>query len=814
MIEISSEALAAQIGATLAGDTGLRLRRVVTDTRQPLGPGDLFVALRGPRFDGHDHVASAWRGGASAVLVQRSPSEVPPGRAALVVADPLAALQQIAAHHRATYTGRVVAITGSNGKTITRELALRMLHGRMQVAASPMSWNSQIGVALALLQMPHDADAWLVECGASRPGEITRLAAMVRPDLGVLTTIGDAHLEGFGSRETTAAEKASLFAACGPGTVRVPDDEALALAALGVRARSVPMAPAAAVLASLDADHPGAFDTFVRANVLWRDAWLARSLAHALGVDDDDLLSTLAGWKPSGMRLETVTTPEGVLLINDAYTADPASVAAALRTLAAERVRGRRWAVLGAMHELGTRSASAHADAGRLVARLGIEGLVAVGPAAAPAAVAAIEAGLDASRVHAVDDVDGAALVLEEALAPGDAVLLKASRPVALERVASMLFAGLAPSRVTVDLDAMAENVALIRAAIPRGTGIMAVLKASGYGLDPVRVARALAAIGVEHFAVAYADEGVELRRRGITQPILVQFPRQGEVGKLVRHALTVEVGDRAPLTWLADAARAARQRVPVHLKIETGMSRSGFDEMTLPDALALLDASWLDVRGVMTHFAASEAPEHDAFSRTQLQRFEDALAAIRAGGHDPGHIHACNSSAIFRFPDAHYTMVRVGLGLYGYMEGVPEVPQRPVLRMTSRVLLVRDVATGQSVGYGRTWVAPSARRVAVVATGYADGYPRALSNRGWMQVRGVACPVVGRVCMDVCFVDVTDAGDVGPDDEVVVFGAGEGEPRVEELAELAGSIPHEFLTRLSARVRRVFAGSHGFRRT
>jgi alanine racemase len=799
--------LARVVGGRVQGDPSAVVGRVVTDTRAPMREHDVFFALRGPRFDGHDLLHRVWASGARVAVVDRDvPREA--GQTVVRVDSVLDALQALAAWHRAAFQGCVVAITGSNGKTITRELLARMLTPHLRVAASPMSWNSQVGVPLALLGMASDADVYLVECGVSRPGEMRRLRAMVQPDVGVFTTVGGAHHEGFGSRETTASEKALLFEGLGPQTVYAPDDDPRIATVLAERRVSVAMNERVPDVPAVD------LDLFRSVEVLRRDLWLAVAVAARFGVTALESLAAVDGWRPSEMRLETVQTPRGILLINDAYTADPESVAAALGVLARERSTGRRWAVLGDMIELGDRSMQAHEDAGRLAATLGIEALVGVGKAARHAAHAALAAGMDEALVHACADVDAAALVLDRVLRAGDVVLLKASRPVALERVADILFAGLSPTRVLVDLDAMADNVGQFRAHMGSGVSIMAVLKASGYGLDAVRVARALEAIGVEHLAVAYADEGVQLREGGVGLPILVQFPREGEVHKLLRHALSVEVGTAEQLAWLQREALRAGRRVPIHLKVDTGMARSGFAASDVSHVLRDIDADAVDLVGVMTHFAAADAPEHDAFTREQIAAFRSAVECVRSAGHAPVWVHACNTAGAVRFAEAHHTMVRLGLGLYGYHEGREPWPQSPVLRMTTRVLLTRTVELGTPVGYLRDWVAERTTRVAVVAVGYADGYPRALSNRGWMAVAGVRCPVIGRVCMDVAFLDVTDVETVQADDEVVVFGSAPDEPRVEDLAALAGTIPHEFLTRLSPRVRRVFVGSHGYRRT
>jgi len=342
---------------------------------------------------------------------------------------------------------------------------------------------------------------------------------------------------------------------------------------------------------------------------------------------------------------------------------------------------------------------------------------------------------------------------------------------------------------------------------------VMAVVKSFGYGLDSVRVAHALERAGVEAFAVAYPDEGIALRDRGITRPIVVQNVLEHEVDKLVRHALGAQVSGLEQIGWLAEEAGRHRRVTRVHLKLDTGMRRAGAEpEDALLLAKAVRNSPWLLLEGLMSHFAAADDPAHDDFTRAQIARFDAAIEALAAAGIVPRWIHACNSAAVARFPEAHYSMVRAGLALFGYSAVEPEAAlgQRQPLRLTTHVVSVKPVAPEQLVGYGLTYrTGQQPQRIAVVALGYNDGYPWSLSNRGWMSVRGVRCPVVGRICMDVTLLDVTAVGDaVQPGDEVVVFGQAADEPSLLELAEAAGTIAYEMLTRLSPRLRRIYRSS------
>ena len=794
----AAAALCARIGGRLIGDPAASAARVVTDTRGALRPGDVFFGVAGARFDGSEFAATALASGASiAVTAAPDPPQPCAGQAVIVVEDGLVALQAFAAWERAAYAGPVVAITGSNGKTIVKEMLVAALGEGMRVSASPGSYNSQVGVALALLHARADADVWIVECGVSERGEMQRLEAMVRPTCGVFVNVGDAHLEGFGDRETIAEEKAGLFARVPrTGWVAVPANEALAqsaLTALGVSLVHVPSGVAAG------SEGPNATN---RA--------LALAVAERLGILRVEAEERLEGWTPLPMRLEVSTTPRGVTLLNEAYSADPVSMEAALVALTREPGGGRTIAVLGEMAQLGARSEQAHAAIGQRVVELGIDGLVGVGAGGALMVRAALKAGMSAEHAVAVASIQDAAAALESRTQRGDRVLLKASRPERLERVVGWLFESVAPARLEVDLAAVVANFEAVRSFVGPQVGVMPVVKSFGYGLDAIEVARALARAGASALCVAYVDEAVELRLAGVTLPILVQNVLRGEIDKLVKYGASAQIGALEQVSWIAREAERQARRLPVHLKLDTGMGRA---VVATRDAAAvaasILAEPALSLDGILTHFASADDPGQDAFTEQQIAAFDEALSNCEAIGARPRWVHACNSAGAVRFPQAHYSMVRLGIGLYGHGPAVPSGPAvHPVLRLTTRVVSVKSVPAGASVGYGRTWYAgPEGARVAIVAIGYNDGYPRSLSNRGWMRVGATRLPVIGNVCMDVTMLDATGLPGLSAGDEVVVYDDRDGQT-VAEAAALAETIPYELLTRLAGRVLRVFRRS------
>lgn len=763
---MSASDIAARVHGRLLGDPAAPAERVLTDSRAAVRPGDVFVGLRGPHFDGADFATAALEQGASVAVVDRE-LEPGPGQAVIVVGDGLDALRALARHARERLRGTVVGITGSNGKTTVKDMLVAALQP-LSVSASPMSWNSQVGVPLALLQADPEAEVVLVECGISEPAEMQVLEELVQPDLGVWVNVGDAHLEGLGSRAVTAREKGLLFRRC--STVFVPEDQALAREQLGDRAQTTP----------------------VGIDFLATDRALALAVARHLGATDPE--RGLESWRPAPMRLEISRTPQGVVLLNDAYTSDPESVIGALGVLMRERSEGRAIAVLGGLGQQGSAEDAGVRRVARALSEHGVDRVLGVGHGGAAIVRAARHHGIDCEEAV---DVEAASAWLGATVRPGDRVLLKGSRPDRLERLAPLFFTALAPAVLTVDLDAVVRNFQRIQRKA--GVPVMPVVKAAAYGLDSGRIALALQHAGAQHFAVAYPDEGVELRRRGIVRPILVQNVVPAELEKVVEHGLSVQVADAVLLERLEREGERQHRGVRVHLKVDTGMGRAGCAPQDAPALAARIEASsWCRFDALMTHFAAADEPDADAFTQQQIDTFRQVVEQLPV---QPRWIHASNSAGIHRF-DARFSMVRSGLALYGYAGFGNE----PVLRLVTRVVSVKTVPQGHPVGYGRTWTAPGDRRIAVVALGYGDGYPWALSNKAWMTVGGHRCPVVGRVCMDVTMLDVTEAGEVAAGDPVTVFG-GDG-PALEWLAEQAGTIPYELLTRLTPRIRRIFESS------
>jgi len=814
--------IAAAMGATCAPeDADHRITELVIDSRRWTGATDaLFFALKGQRHDGHDHVAElAARGPVHAVVNKGSVPHVP-GPGIIAVDDTLFALQRLVAWHRARFSCPVVGITGSNGKTIVKEWLDQALRDEERIIRSPASWNSQVGVPLSVWGLNERHTLALFEAGISLPGEMERLLPIIAPTIGVLTNIGAPHSEGFADDVQKAQEKCVLFRNAHTVVACIDQDT--------VRQ---------AILASVPAEKLRLWsrkeDAFVRVVNEVRTANATRlTIRHAgkdhevtvpfvdaasienaitvitvllvLGRDMDHITERVAKLVPVEMRLHTTQGVQGITLIDDSYSNDLVSLRIALDHH--QRIaQGRpRVVVLGDIAESGLAPGDLYAQVGRMLRGAGVGQVIAVGPLIAGHA-SLLPAG---TRCYA----DASALLRAEdphALASA-VVLVKGARHLGLERVVERWQYQIHGTVLEVDLDAVRHNLNHYRALLvdPRtpekSVKVMAMVKAFGYGSGALELARLFAHERVHYLGVAYADEGIELRRHGITTPVLVMNPEPVPFETLHRYELEPEVYDARSLRDAIAYAAITPDAPPVHIKLDTGMHRLGFSVAEFPHLVeALRDPGRVRVASILSHLAASEDPQHDLFTRKQISAFTEMAARLaEVLGYSPLR-HIANSGAVARFPEAHLDMVRLGIGLHGV--GVDAAETRrllPTATLRTVIAQVKTIPAGDSVSYGRRFVAERETRIAVLPIGYADGLSRRLGNGvGKVWIHGKPAPFLGSICMDMCMVDVTDTP-CRPDDPAIVFGP---EHPLQDYAHDLGTIPYEALTSISARVRRVY---------
>ena len=750
-------------------------------------PGQLFVALRTPSGDGHDHIADAVARGCTGVICQHLHPDHPPV-ATLLVNDTGDALRAWAAHILRKLQPTVVAITGSSGKTTAKELTADLLERAFpgQIFRTRDSYNDRLGLPLALARLrPHHRIA-ILELGTDAHGEIAELAALTRPHIAAITIINDAHLGTFGSLEAIAAEKTALLHALPPNGVAIlnADDPFqqpfLAATDYTVLAHSAHAPTPIQLLPStpIDASDQSSLTLLVRdpfrgVPIVNRQSLIvnlttsllgehqlipirtAIAIALWFGVSLDQIRDGVQTFQPLPGRLRPLAGIHGATLLDDAYSANPAATQAALRVLAASHPP--RLAILGEHSSLGPAAEPLLETLGSDVAA-SVDHLITVGAQAQAIARGAEAAGLAAACIHRADTAVAAIDLARPLLRAGGTCLLKGSREARLERITAALLAHpdaasdvlprqtpawqhlrlrntLRPTWVEIDTLALADNIRAVRARLHPGVKLIAVLKADAYGHGAPTVARIAAAAGADCFAVACLPEAQTLRRAGIQTPILILgYTPPWQARAALEHDLQLTIYDRDVALALAQAAAALGRRATVHVKVDTGMGRLGLFPADVPALLRYLRTlPELETLGLFTHMAAADDPQ-EPHTNVQLARFDALLAELTAEGLRPPLVHAANTAAFLTRPDAHYDAVRIGIGLYGLAPapGLSLPPEfRPVLSWKTTIAQVKTLPSGSPVGYGLTYRTEREQTLAIIPVGYADGFRRAPAALG-----------------------------------------------------------------------------------
>ncbi len=800
------------------------------DTRKPMGPQNIYWSIAGRHFNGNDFALEALRSGLTAAVVSDPAvfdQEIPQGATIILADDSLSALQKLAAEYRKSFSMPVIGITGSNGKTLVKEMLASIMCLDRRTYRSPLSYNTQIGAALGLLGMRREHEIAIIEAGISLPGEMERLERMIKPDHGILTVISKAHIGGLGTLQKTFDEKKQLFKSLGPDSflvVNADDEISLALKdETNARVVTFGFSEKADVRALECRDHPEKGSSFLMKlfdreieidlhapgsfNIL--NALAASAAARMMDVSVDLIKRGLAEFRPSPMRLEIHTTVTGVTLINDTYNSDPASIRGALDVLSKIGAGRRKIAIISEMLDLGLHSSEEHMAVGREVARVNVDHLITVGENAALIGRAAAQGGLGKDRIVNVRTYDEAARELEKIMNSGDVVLFKGSRWFRLERLAREMVGSIGPTRLTVDLDAIASNIKTIRSLAGPGVEIMSVVKSFGYGNDSIRTSKVALDNGVTYLAVAFPDEGASLRENRVDAPILVFNVLPEQVDKIVRYDLSAVIASEELAEFLNQAASCSH-KIKTHIKVDTGMGRSGVWHECAEEFVKYVSRMKnLEVEGIMTHFSSADDPDSDDYTLDQVRAFDNLVARLESLGYEFRYVHAANTSALVRFPRTRYNMVRPGLAIYGMYpsDAVRKmVNLEQVITFTTKISQIKEHPPGRCISYNRRFVTHRDSRIATLNVGYNDGYPRFQSNIGQVLVSGRRAPVLGTVCMDTMMIDVTDIPEAAVGDEVVLIGRqGSEEILADEIARNGHTINYEIACKISPRVTRIF---------
>jgi Alr-MurF fusion protein len=797
------------------GGTG-SIAHLLTDSRRLLFPqATLFFAIKTNRQDGAVFIGELYSKGVTNFVV--GPDYIPIsdllGANILQVKDVLAAMQLLTASHRSQYQLPVIGITGSNGKTIVKEWLYQLLEADYNIVRSPKSYNSQTGVPLSVWSIDAAHTLGIFEAGISLPGEMEKLEKIIQPTIGVLTNIGAAHDEGFDNTAKKKAEKCKLFSnvqalVCREDLVCGNLSEAAQLFTWGQSSNATLQITSTKKIAAQTIISAVYRQGSIQVAINYTDdaavenaitCWCV--LLH-LGIDTNIIASRMLQLQPVAMRLQLKQGINNCAVINDSYSADINSLSIALDFLQQQQQHTKRTVILSDIVQSGKAPAALYTEVAHILQSKNIGRLIAVGPQVS--SHAAVFSGIS----ETVFFPSTTALIqhFHTLHFAGETILVKGARIFEFEQVIQLLEQKVHQTVLEINLTAIAHNFKAYQRLLQPGTKMMAMVKASGYGSGSFEIANLLQFYKADYLAVAYTDEGVELRKTGIRLPIMVMNAEEASFETLVQHNLEPEIFSAGMMqAFETHLKESGISHYPVHIKLDTGMHRLGF-EAADTDMLcrALQTSSSFKVQSVFSHLAASDDPEHDAYTMEQAEVFLSCAAKIQEVLGYPVLRHIANTSAIHRHPALQLDMVRLGIGLYG-VDGSPAMQQqlRNVTTLKTTIAQIKKVTAGQTVGYSRRGVMQRDAVIATVRIGYADGYPRLLGNgAGAMLVHGQPAKVAGNVCMDMTMLDVTDIADVKEGDTVIVFG--EGLP-VGEMAQQAQTIAYEILTGISQRVQRVY---------
>ncbi len=817
-MDLTSSDIARITKGILFGRPDISVSELATDSRQiNLAENLAFIAVRGPNHDGHLYIDSLYRKGIRVFLVSLLPADIGIYKEAAFILneDTVAALQRLAAFKRSLFNSPVIAVTGSAGKTIVKEWLADVIGHTAAVVRSPKSYNSQIGVPLSVWKLESKFSYGIFEAGISFPGEMEKLQVVIKPDIGVITNIGDAHSKNFTDNRQKALEKLKLFRDCSmivycadQTIIRelIPEDKNLRTkdlidwsvidkdARIYVRKKQ-----SAGSSTLIEISFGGMQEEFEipftdRASV--ENAITVASVCLALGIETDIIRKSLSELVSVAMRMEMKGGINNCHLIEDYYNSDPGSLGIALEYLKSQNNR-KAILILSDFVQSGRNEEELYTGIADLIRKMNIEKFIGIGQVL-----------MKFSRFFEPGSVfysstDDFIKNFNSSEYRDSIVLIKGARIFEFEKISRLLELQVHITVLEISLDAISHNLNEFRRHLNPGTRIMVMVKAFAYGSGPAEIAGLLEHHRVNYLAVANADEGVELRNAGVTIPVVVMNPDPSSFEVMIRYNLEPEIYSFSSLHQFSEnASKHGLYQYPVHIKIDSGMHRLGFMPYDIDNlALKLKETDCLRVVSVFSHLAGSDDPALDKFTHHQAEVFEEAVSKIRSALGYSFLRHILNTSGIARFPQYQFEMVRPGIGIYG-VGRYDGIELKPAGRFKTRISQIKMIPAGEPVGYGCADVSDDERNIAIVPVGYADGLNRRLGNRkGNLFIKGRRVSIIGNICMDMCMLDVSGL-EVKEGDEAEIFGENIS---INELARQCETIPYEILTSIPARVKRVF---------
>ncbi len=816
------EKITTLIGARRVGDKDANIGWILTDSRSLCFPEEtLFFALRSERNDGHKYISDLYRRGVRNFVVENIPANAQSAYADanfLKVISSLEALQRLAERHRDEFNIPVIGITGSNGKTMVKEWLYQLLSSSMVVTRSPRSYNSQIGVPLSVWLLNEQTQVGVFEAGISMPGEMYALHDIIQPTIGVITNLGAAHQENFTSMEAKCNEKLQLFHDAKTIVYNADDDiickcvgaqhlkgETIAWSQKDNKAqlyvKSIDKKNITSTVKYIYKGKEGEYPLPFIDEASIRNSIICAAVSLHLGITTEQLKERMALLEPVAMRLEVKEGQHGCTLINDSYNSDINSLDIALDFMnrRPDHNGRKRTLILSDIYQSGESSEALYKEVSDLSRKRGVAKFIGIGPA-----LTAQKDKIQITDKYFFDDCDSFISSDVFKSLHDEVILIKGSRDFGFDQLTELLEMKVHETILEVNLNGVVKNLNFYRSFMKPTTKLVCMVKADAYGAGAVEVAKTLQDHRVDYLAVAVADEGVTLRKNGITSNIIIMNPEMTSFKTMFDYDLEPEIYSFRLMEALVKAAeKEGITGYPVHIKLDTGMHRLGFNPKEDMDKLIdrLKHQNAIIPRSVFSHFVGSDSDNFDTFSAQQFAIFDESSKKLQSAFSHKILRHIDNSAGIEHFPERQLDMCRLGLGLYG-IDSRDNRILNTVSTLKTTILQIRKVSKTDTVGYSRKGKLDKDSVIAAIPIGYADGLNRHLGNRhSYCLVNGRKAQYVGNICMDVAMIDVTGI-DCKEGDSVEIFG---NDLPVTVLSDVLDTIPYEVLTGISNRVKRVY---------
>lgn len=797
----------------IIGDKDLRVQHIAFDSRNIYSVNNTaFIAINTSKNSGEKFIPQVIEKGIQIIISENFYGEYE-GITWIIVEDSVKFLQDLAQYHVENSQLKTIGITGSNGKTIVKEWLYQCLWDEMPAVKSPKSFNSQIGLPISLLEISKKHELGIFEVGISKPHEMEVLENIFSPQIGILTHIGTAHSSNFKNEEELIEEKLILFK--NSETIIYNGDNELVyhkinklypskkLISFGLDQRN--NVTIVSDINNLNDEIKVSYKTETfsfpvsqRDEATLTNALAVISVLKELHFSNEKIVEKINSLKAVEMRLESLNGVRNNLIINDSFNLDLDSLVIAFQFIK-QYNKPEKTLILTDIMDVKEDEVSLYNRVAELTNEQGFTQVFLVGTQIMrfqekfKAKTFAFEKTRQLIESQQLNQLEN------------QLILLKGARVFEIEKVKNHLELQKHDTVLEINLNAIQHNINVHKSLLKPETKICAMVKAYSYGLGGYEIAEFLQHHHIDYLGVAYADEGVDLRKNGITTPILVMNPEQGSYDTIIDYNLEPEIYSLRVLELFTNQLqiKGIQQKYPIHLKIETGMHRLGFKESEIDELIKTLQKYNIKVASIFSHLSSSDMPEEKEYTLSQIETFTRISNKIsEALGYQPLR-HILNSSGIINYTDYQFDMVRIGIGMIG-ISAEPKIKNQLQNAVTFKTVIsqISEVKEGDSIGYSRKYKAEKNTKIATIPVGYADGIPRLIGNKmGFVGIHKKKVPIVGNICMDMLMVDLGELH-AKDGDEVIIFNAS---PSIEEFAEYCKTIPYEVLTSISRRVKRIY---------